>query len=191
MGSTPSHRCSNGKAGYPSLRLLVLVSCGTRTVLDAVFGPTTNGETFYAPRLVRSRREGLIVLLDRNFAIQALVEAITGTGAQVLVRVKEHRRLPFLERFPDGSYLSSLGAVAVRVIDGAWLVDLHLGPEDRRHAHLSRRCPPETPGTRRRRGAESASQCGKTVGGLRKLSASTLVVTSGGMAHSPSKPGIP
>lgn len=111
------HRCNNGGAGYPSLRLLVLVSCGTRTVLDAVFGPTTNGETFYAPSLVRSLREGMIVLLDRNFAVQALVEAITETGAHVLVRVKEHRRLPVLKRFPDGSYLSRLGAVEVRVID--------------------------------------------------------------------------
>jgi hypothetical protein len=111
------HRCNNGGAGYPSLRLLVLVSCGTRTLLDAIFGPTTNGETFYAPSLVRSLRAGMIVLLDRNFAVQALIEAITQTGAQALVRVKEHRRLPVLERFPDGSYLSRLGAVAVRVID--------------------------------------------------------------------------
>jgi hypothetical protein len=111
------HRCNNGGAGYPSLRLLVLVSCGTRTVLDAVFGPTSNGETSYAPALVRSLREGMIVLLDRNFAVQALVEAVTRKGAHVLVRVKEHRRLPALERFADGSYLSRLGAVPVRVID--------------------------------------------------------------------------
>ncbi|MEU1056690.1 IS4 family transposase [Streptomyces sp. NPDC005876] len=111
------HRCNNGGAGYPSLRLLVLVSCGTRTVLDAVFGPTSNGETFYAPSLVRSLREGMIVLLDRNFAVQALVEAVTRTGAHVLVRVKEHRRLPVLGRFANGSYLSGLGSVPVRVID--------------------------------------------------------------------------
>ncbi|MCZ9340445.1 transposase domain-containing protein, partial [Streptomyces sp. TRM76130] len=37
------HRCNDGGARYPSLRLLVLVSCGTRTVLDAEFGPTANG----------------------------------------------------------------------------------------------------------------------------------------------------
>lgn len=111
------HRGNNGGAGYPSLRLLVLVSCGTRTILDAVSGPTVHGETSYAPSLVRSLHKGMIVLLDRNFAVQALIEAITGKGAQVLVRVKEHRRLPVLKRFPDGSYLSRLGAVAVRVID--------------------------------------------------------------------------
>ncbi|MET8178063.1 transposase [Streptomyces sp. NPDC005336] len=98
-------------------RFACWLSCGTRTVLDAVFGPTTDGETTYAPRLVRSLRTGMIVLLDRNFAAQALVAAITQTGAQVLVRVKEGRRLPVLGRCGDGSYLSRLGAVPVRVID--------------------------------------------------------------------------
>ncbi|URM90159.1 hypothetical protein LUW75_11000 [Streptomyces sp. MRC013] len=67
----PKHRGDNGGAGCPSLRLLILVPCGTRTVLDAVFGPTTTEETSYAPRLVCSPREGTIVLLDRNFAVQS------------------------------------------------------------------------------------------------------------------------
>ncbi|WP_244313305.1 IS4 family transposase [Streptomyces zinciresistens] len=111
------HRCNNGGSGYPALRLLVLVSCGTRTVLDAVFGPTTDGETTYAPRLLRSLREGMIVLLDRNFAAQTLVTAMAKTGAHVLVRVKSGRRLPVLGRCGDGSYLSAIGAVPVRVID--------------------------------------------------------------------------
>ncbi|WRY98882.1 transposase [Streptomyces sp. NBC_00481] len=88
------HRCNNGGLGYPALRLLVLVSCGTRTVIDAVFGPTADGETTYAPRLLRSLREGMIVLLDRNFAAQTLVTAMAKTGAHVLVRVKSGRRLP-------------------------------------------------------------------------------------------------
>jgi hypothetical protein len=34
-----------GGSGYPQLRLLALVSCGTRTVIDAVFGPCSSGET--------------------------------------------------------------------------------------------------------------------------------------------------
>ncbi|WP_261717419.1 IS4 family transposase [Streptomyces sp. FZ201] len=111
------HRCNNGGAGYPALRLLVLVCCGTRTLMDAVFGPTTHGETVYAPHLLRSLREGMIVLLDRNFAAQTLVTAIAKTGAHVLVRVKNGRRLPVLGRCGDGSYLSAIGAVPVRVID--------------------------------------------------------------------------
>ena len=40
------------------LRLLALVSCGTRTVIDAVFGPTSSGETTYADRLLGSLRPG-------------------------------------------------------------------------------------------------------------------------------------
>ncbi|GGO83126.1 transposase [Nonomuraea cavernae] len=111
------HRCNNGGSGYPAIRLLVLVSCGTRTVLDAVFGPTTDEETTYAPRLLRSLREGMIVLLDRNFAVAALVAQIVAAGAQVLVRVKNGRALPVLRRHGDGSYTSMLGTVAVRVID--------------------------------------------------------------------------
>ncbi len=35
----------------------------------------------------------------------------------VLVRVKHNRRLPILRSFGDGSYLSQIGAVPVRVID--------------------------------------------------------------------------
>ncbi|MGW3233707.1 transposase [Kitasatospora sp. NPDC001095] len=86
-------------------------------MLDAVFGPTADGETTYAPRLLRSLREGMIVLLDRDFAAQSLVSAIATTGAHVLVRVKNGRHLPVLHRNRDGSYLARLGTVAVRVID--------------------------------------------------------------------------
>ncbi len=42
---------ATGGSGYPMLRLLALVSCGTRTVIDAVFGPCPAGETTYAPGL--------------------------------------------------------------------------------------------------------------------------------------------
>lgn len=76
------HRRNNGGAQYLALRPLVLVSCGTRTVLDAVLGPTADAETAYAPRLVRGPRTGMIVPLDRNFAAQNLVAAITQTGAR-------------------------------------------------------------------------------------------------------------
>ncbi|MBP2339001.1 hypothetical protein JOF41_005179 [Saccharothrix coeruleofusca] len=38
-------RGNHGGTGYPQLRL---VACGTRTLIDAVFGPSTTGETTYA-----------------------------------------------------------------------------------------------------------------------------------------------
>ena len=33
---------ANGGGSYPTLRLLALVSCGTRTVIDAVFRPVSD-----------------------------------------------------------------------------------------------------------------------------------------------------
>ncbi|ONI91970.1 transposase [Actinosynnema sp. ALI-1.44] len=104
---------NNGGSSQPLLRMLVLVSCGTRTVLDAVLGPVTSGETTYAARLSGRVREGTIVLPDRNFAADDLIAA---TGAHVLFRVKTSRKLPPLRRYDDGSYLSMLGTVTVRVI---------------------------------------------------------------------------
>jgi hypothetical protein len=107
----------HGGTGYPQARLLALVACGTRTLIDAVFGPTASGETTYAPGLLRSLRAGMIVLADRNFAAAALITAIAATEADVLVRVKNGRNLPALARYRDGSYLSMLGTTQVRVIE--------------------------------------------------------------------------
>lgn len=107
----------HGGTGYPQVRLLALVACGTRTLIDAVFGPTASGETTYAASLLRSLRQGMIVLLDRNFAAAALITAISRTGADALVRVKNGRNLPVLRRYRDGSCLSVLGRTQVRVID--------------------------------------------------------------------------
>jgi hypothetical protein len=108
---------SHGGTGYPQVRLLALVACGTRTLIDAVFGPTASGETTYAAGLLRSLRAGMIVLLDRNFAAAGLIAAIARTGADALVRVKNGRNLPVLRRYPDGSYLSQIGTTRIRVID--------------------------------------------------------------------------
>jgi hypothetical protein len=117
LNAFTKQRGNHGGSGYPQMRLLVLVCCGARTVIDAVFGPTTRGETTYACDLLPSLRAGMMVLLDRNFAAQKLICAITGTGAQVLVRVKDDRRLPVLRRCSDGSYLSMLGGLPVRVVE--------------------------------------------------------------------------
>lgn len=93
----------HGGTGYPMVRLLALVACGTRTVLDARFGSTSIGETRYAADLVRSLRRGMIVLADRNFAAQNLIGQIAGTGAEVLIRAKNGRTLPVCRCLRDGS----------------------------------------------------------------------------------------
>jgi hypothetical protein len=113
-------RGHHGGTGYPQARLLALVACGTRTLIDAVFGPVTSGETTYAAELLRSLRAGMLMLADRNFAAGKLIAAIAATKADVLVRVKTGRgapALPVVRRHCDGSYLSHFGGVPVRVVD--------------------------------------------------------------------------
>jgi hypothetical protein len=110
------HPGNHGGAGYPHLRLLALVACGTRTIIDAVFGPTSLGEIGYTHRLRRSLHPGMIVLLDRNFDSATLIAAVAATEAHLLVRIKSNRNLPILRRYPDGSYLSQIGATRVRVV---------------------------------------------------------------------------
>jgi hypothetical protein len=109
-----------GGSSYPLLRLVALVSCGTRSVIDAVSGPVTSGETTYARRLLGSLAPGMILLADRNFGAGALARQISCTGAEFLIRVRTGRGapgLPVLHRCRDGSYLSRFGGVPVRVID--------------------------------------------------------------------------
>jgi hypothetical protein len=108
---------NHGGTGYPLLRLVALVACGTRTIIDAVFGPTGTGENRYARRLARSLHAGMIVLLDRGFDDTALIEQLAGTGAHLLVRLQTRRRPPVLRHYPDGSYLSQIGAARMRVIE--------------------------------------------------------------------------
>ena len=108
---------SHGGSGYPLLRLLAVVACGSRTVIDAVFGPIGVGETRYAPRLFGCLRPGMLLLADRNFAVKDLIEQIHTAGADLLIRCKANRNLPAIKRCPDGSWLTRLGTVTVRVID--------------------------------------------------------------------------
>jgi hypothetical protein len=109
-----------GGSSYPMLRLLALVSCGSRTVIDAVFGPVSAGETTYAANLLGSLHAGMILLADRNFGAGFLAAQIAGTRADFLIRVRTGNgspKLPVLSRCPDGSWLSRFGGVPVRVID--------------------------------------------------------------------------
>ena len=121
---TPGHRARLGKqdnqyatAGYPQIRLVALVACGTRAIIDAVFGPTADGEPAYVTRLLRSLHSGMIVLTDRGLSSNALLAAITSTNADFLARLTAGRKPPVLRRLPDGSYLSVLGSVQARIIE--------------------------------------------------------------------------
>lgn len=107
---------NHGGTGYPQARMVALIACGTRSIIDVVFGPTSIGETTYTPALLPSMKPGMIILADRNFASAGLLHQIRGAGADFLVRVKNKRNLPVHRQLGDGSYLSVLAGVPVRVI---------------------------------------------------------------------------
>ena len=130
---------SHGGSGYPLVRLVAVVACGTRTVLGATFGRFATGETTYAPELFSCLKAGTLLLADRNFAVKALVTAIAGpdgSGAHLLIRCKSNRPLPRLETLADRSWRSVLGGVPIRVIDAQIAVTLSGGEHRMGHYRL-------------------------------------------------------
>jgi hypothetical protein len=105
-----------GVTGYPALRLMTVVETGTRGLLGAVFGPPATGEIDYARALLPLLNADMLVLADRGFDAQAFLIDLADTGAQFLIRLRSTRRLPMLARLDDGSYLSRIGALRVRII---------------------------------------------------------------------------
>ncbi|WFB88435.1 MULTISPECIES: transposase [Streptomyces] len=117
-------RNRHGFTSYPVLRLMTLVETGTRGLLGASFGPSHRGENHYARRLLHLLGPDQLVLADRYFDDGKLLAQIADTGAQFLVRLASHRRLPNHDRLPDGSYLVHLRGVPVRVIEADVTVTL-------------------------------------------------------------------
>ncbi|MFI5930514.1 IS4 family transposase [Micromonospora sp. NPDC051543] len=116
-GRFTKQRCNHGGSGYPQLRLSALLSCGTRSVIDAVFDPVSVGELDQARHLCRSLRPGMLLLADRNYAGADLIITLAATGAHLLIRCKTGRKLPTLRRHRDGSFSSIIGGLPIRVID--------------------------------------------------------------------------
>jgi hypothetical protein len=118
---------SNGETGYPALSLMTLVETGTRALLGAVFGLGAEGETGQARELLPLLDETMLLLMDRGFDGGDFLAAVAATKAQFLVRLTSTRRLPVLRHLPDGSFLSVIGGVKVRVVTAAVTVTCHDG----------------------------------------------------------------
>jgi Insertion element 4 transposase N-terminal/Transposase DDE domain len=100
--------------GYPLLRLLVIVECGTRAVLAACFGPETSGELPYASRLLGCLDRTMLLLADANFDAIDFLHDLADTGAQFLVRSSARRHPIIQQRLTDGSYLATLNTAVYR-----------------------------------------------------------------------------
>lgn len=109
------------QAGYPLLRLVTLVECGTRAMLAAVFGTPAHGELAYASHLTdratTALRTGMVLLADRNFDAGTFLAQVTATGADLLIRLKANRRPPLIRRYRDTSIGSVIAGTPVRIIE--------------------------------------------------------------------------
>jgi len=116
--------------GYPLLRLLALIECGTRAVLAAAFGPEATGELSYTPRLLAAVDAAMLLLADAGFDAAEFLRDVTATGAQFLVRSTALRCPTRCQQLPDGSYLARIGygvlptLLPVRVIEAAVTITL-------------------------------------------------------------------
>jgi hypothetical protein len=116
-------KAAPGVTGYPAIELMTLVETGTRALIGAVSGPRT-GETGYAGQLLHLLRPEMLVLTDRGFDGAAFLEAVAATKAQFLARLTSTRRLPVMARLDDGTFLSRIGALTVRIIEAEVIVTL-------------------------------------------------------------------
>ncbi|MFI9616467.1 transposase domain-containing protein [Streptomyces sp. NPDC052023] len=92
--------------GYPQIRMVGLVECGTHAVFDAAIGALRTGEQTLA-RTVPSLRTGML-LADRGFySVDSWCKAAV-TGADLLRRVRKDLVPPAVEQLLDGSYLTEI-----------------------------------------------------------------------------------
>jgi Insertion element 4 transposase N-terminal/Transposase DDE domain len=112
-----------GLAGYPALRIVALAETGTRGLLGAVIGARGDrNEAPLARRLVPLLTKGMLVLADRAYDSGGLLSAIAAAGAMFLVRGTSTRKPPVFQLLADGSYLSDLDGLEVRIIEADLIV---------------------------------------------------------------------
>lgn len=119
---------SRGVSGYPQLRFVSLLECGTHVLFGAQEGPYGMSEVALARKAIGRLASGMLCLADRNFFSFDLWNQAAGTGADLLWRIKLRASLPCDELLEDGSYLSRIypsskhrqrqrGGVVVRVVE--------------------------------------------------------------------------
>ena len=118
---------SAGVTGYPVIQLMTLCETGTRALIGAVFGSPARGELAWARGLLPLLDASMLVLLDRGFDAAEFLSQVAATRAQFLARLNASRNPPVLGHLPDGSFLSLIGGVQVRIIAASVTVTCHDG----------------------------------------------------------------
>ena len=101
------------QAAFPQTRVVALAECGTHAVFAAEIGTYSQSETTLSEPLLERLEPGMLLLADRGYFSFALWRKATGTGADLLWRVRTDKAGPkptHLDDLPDGSWLAHLRA---------------------------------------------------------------------------------
>jgi hypothetical protein len=94
------------RAGFPKVRLVILVEAGTHLIFDALMCPYKMGERVRALKLLRSVTPGTLLMWDRGLHSYAMVEATFSKGCEYLGRIRSNVKFLNETQLDDGSYLS-------------------------------------------------------------------------------------
>lgn len=117
-----------GKAAWPVAAVIALIEIGTRLTVDAFVGRYKTSEQSAAVRLMRSLKEGMLLLWDRAFVGYELWNEARKRGAHLLGRLKSNMIFRPIQNLADGSFLAKLypspyarrkdqGGILVRIIE--------------------------------------------------------------------------
>jgi len=101
---------SRGRSAFPQIRFASLVENGTHVLFGTQLAGCRTSEATLAREVISHLEAGMLCLADRYFFGFELWQKASGTGADLLWRVRRNAALPCLKRLPDGSYLSRIHA---------------------------------------------------------------------------------
>jgi hypothetical protein len=110
-------RRRSGNDGWPGVQLLALAECGTRALLGATVTALSVAEITAATALWARLDATMLLLADAAFDADKVMTAVAGRGAQFLIRASAVRKPAVLAVLPDGSFLTRIGDLRLRIID--------------------------------------------------------------------------
>ena len=102
-----------GHAGYPQAQCAVLAECTTHAILSANLDMYGTPEWQACQPLLARMDASMLCLADRGFSGFEHWQQARATGAQLLWRCTENRKLPVLQELADDSFISEIRPTGV------------------------------------------------------------------------------
>src|SRR5438477_4807301 len=97
---------------FPQARMVLLVECGTRAIVDAIISACCTSEREGGNTLLTKFHQGMLIFWDRGFHSYDYVKAVKASGADFLGRLPDNVQPRIIKELSDGSYLAELGVPA-------------------------------------------------------------------------------